>query len=1064
MEPENDKTQTHVALTRGTMVSHYKIIERIGSGGMGEVYLAEDTKLHRKVALKFLPAHCTVVEEIKTRFIREAEAAASLNHPSIITIYEVSEYGGRPFFAMELVEGQSLREFAQGKELPIERIVDLAIQICDGLSAAHEKKVVHRDIKPSNILIDAYGRPKILDFGLAAIQGGEHLTKTGSTVGTVQYMSPEQTQGKEVDQRSDLFSLGVVLYEMIAGKSPFARDNDMATGQAIVNYAPEPLARYRSGVPDNLQAVVSKLLEKDPDLRYQYAAGVISDLKRLVRSAVSGEAISGSPPQRRFKLISVTAIALFAALIIVFGYFMLDQTRIPQKLGLAKSGKTKWTNSIAVLPFKDFSPNQDQEYFCDGMTDAIIGKLSGIENLKVISMTSVMRYKTPDRDLTKIGRDLRVKTILEGSIQREDSRIRIRSQLINVADDAHLWSDTYDRELASVFAIQDDISRAIVDAMQIELLGEDKTAITRRSTENLEAYDLYTRGRFLWNKRTERDLRKAIEYFERAIALDPNYALAYSGLADAWAIIPGYSGVNIEAVPLAEALPKAKQAAKKAIALDDKLAEAHASLGLVLWYEGDLEGAEKEYLRAIELNPGYAWAHHWYSLLLGDMARYQEQIREEEIAFELNPMSIPLITNRARRKTAFLEWPEAEELYKRLLEIEPNRARSHLDYAKLLAKMGRNEDAIRHCSLAVGLDDKEYNNVAYIYDLMGDFAKALWAANKYIESAPDNPNTYDTRGEIYANHGMLDSAIASFKKALKIKPDFATSLRNLGNVYLFRQEYTKAESLYQVLASHPDKNSRADGRLYLTQIPLHQGKLKEGLRMLDELADQAVADSLGGEHQAFGTYKRGCIYQDFLGDQESAIAEFEKVIKTLKDIEPNNWMVYFSRGDIALSYAKMGNLDRAEQLLQELESDIDKHGSWALNAYWQCVGSLEMEKGNFNNAAEYVEKLVQSYPVFWFRQMLGRCYVAAGRTSEAIAVLEKIINRFEQNRAYWPALSVTTHFWLGRAYEESGRYDEAITQYETFLDIWKNADPGLESIEDARARLAHLKKESQRNR
>jgi len=736
---------------------------------------------------------------------------------------------------------------------------------------------------------------------------------------------------------------------------------------------------------------------------------------------------------------------------------MLDQTRIPQKLGLAKSGEAKWANSIAVLPFKDFSPKKDQEYFCDGMTDAIIGKLSGVEGLKVISMTSVMRYKTPDRDLKKIGRDLRVKTILEGSIQREDSRIRIRSQLINVADDAHLWSDTYDRELASVFAIQDDISCAIVDAMQIELLGEDKTAIARRSTDNLEAYDLYTRGRFLWNKRTESDLRKSIEYFEQAIALDPNYALAYSGLADAWAVIPGYSGVNIEAVPLAEALPKAKEAAKKAIGLDDKLAEAHASLGLILWDEADLEGAEKEYLRAIELNPGYAWAHHWYSLLLGDMARYQEGIREEEIAFELNPMSIPLITVRAYRKAAFLEWPEAEELYKRLLEIEPNRARSHVDYADLLAKMGRNEDAIRHCSLAVGLDDKEYNNVASVYDLMGDFAKALWAANKYIVSAPDNPNTYDSRGAIYAKNGMLDSAIASFKKALKIKPDFDISLWQLGNVYLFRQEYAKAESLYQVLASHSDKNSRAGGRLCLTQIPLHQGRLKEGLRMLGKLADQAAAESAAGWYQAFGTFKRGFIYGVFLGDQESAIAEFEQVIKTLKGIEPNNSMVYSSRGNIALSHAKMGNLDRGEQLFQELKSDVNKYGPSALEAYCCYFGLLEMEKGNFDTAAVYFEKLVKLDPGFGYRYFLARCYLGARRPDDAAAIFEQKINRYETARAYWPSFSVTTHFWLGRAYEELGRYDEAIEQYETFLDIWKNADPNLELVEDAKARFARLK-------
>ena len=288
MESDDDKTQSCVVLTKGTMVSHYRIIEKIGSGGMGEVYLAEDTKLNRKVALKFLPPHLCQDEECRQRFKREAQAAAKLNHPNIVTIHEVSDYQGRPFIAMELVEGLSLRDLAKGKELSIDRIIELAIQVCDGLGAAHGKKVVHRDIKPSNIVIDAYGRPKILDFGLAATQGGEHLTKTGSTLGTVRYMSPEQVQGKEIDQRSDLFSLGVVLYELIAGRTPFERDNEAATLKAITQDNPEPLARYKSDIPDELQRTVSKLLEKDSAYRYQTAAGVISDLRRLKKESISG--------------------------------------------------------------------------------------------------------------------------------------------------------------------------------------------------------------------------------------------------------------------------------------------------------------------------------------------------------------------------------------------------------------------------------------------------------------------------------------------------------------------------------------------------------------------------------------------------------------------------------------------------------------------------------------------------------------------------------------------------------------------------------------------------------
>ncbi|MCK4856743.1 MAG: protein kinase, partial [candidate division Zixibacteria bacterium] len=966
-----------------------------------------------------------------------------------------SEYQGRPYFAMEHIEGRSLRDVIKSKELTLDQAVNLAAQICEGLDKAHQAGVIHRDIKPSNIVIDTDGRAKLLDFGLATVAGTDKLTKTGSTLGTVGYMSPEQASGRKTDERSDLFSLGVVLYEMITGRRPFKGEDEAATLHAVTHESPEPLARFKAEIPNGLQDVVDRALDKDVETRYQNAAGMLADLRRLRRR--SSDTVEVTKPGRRFGPLAVVIIALCAVVVIVAGYFLLNRGEMTSEPGIVKADADRWTNSIAVLPFRDFSTNQDQEPFCDGMTDAVIGRLSGVEGLKVISMTSVLRYKTPDRDLKKIGRDLQVNTILEGSIQREDSKIRVRSQLIQVADDAHLWSDTYDRELASVFAIQDDISRAIVDAMKIKLIGKDTKAITRRSTVNPEAYDLYTRGRFLWNKRTESDLRKATDYFEQAIALDSNYALAYSGLADAWAVIPGYA--YIEAVPWADALPKAKEAAKKAVALDDELAEAHASLGLALMYEENLEAAEQEFLSAIELNPGYAWAHFWYSQLLGGIGRYQELIREQETAFELNPMSIPLITNMAGRRMAFMEWPEAEALYKRLLEIEPNRAMFHFYYARLLAKMGTNEDALRHCSLAVELDDTFYDNVASVYDLTGDFAKALWAVNKYIESTPDKYNAYDTRGEIYALNGMLDSAIASFNKALEIKPDLAPSLRGLGNAYLFRQEYAKAESLYQVLASHPDRTARANGRLCLTLIPLHQGKFKEGLRMLDELAAKAVADSAEDWYLIEGTWRRAWIYQDFLGDQESAIAEFKDVMETAAEIVGAEWAIYWSHAGLAISYAKMGDLDRAEQFLQELESDINKYGPSAVADYWWCVGELEMEKGNFNSAAEYIEKLTRLNP-YNDQRILARCYLGTGRPGEAVTALEKIINRYGSFRADRAASSVTDHFWLGRAYEENDNNDDAITQYEIFLNIWKDADPGIESVEDARTRLTRLKSKS----
>lgn len=513
---DKDRTESYVPVVKGTIISHYKIVEKIGAGGMGEVFLAEDTELNRSVALKFLPPHLCQDEDCRIRFKREAQAAARLSHPNIVTVYEVGEHHGRPFFAMELVEGQSLREYTRARELPVEKVVDLAIQICDGLSVAHEKTIVHRDIKPSNIIIDTYGRPRILDFGLATVQGEEHLTRTGSTLGTVSYMSPEQAEGREVDHRSDLFSVGVILYEMVTGRRPFEGDNDAAIVRAITDSTPEPIARFKSGVTGELQRIIDKALAKDASVRYQHADGMLADLKRLR---------SKSAPVKTSRL----SLWLAAAVVVVAlaAYFLADRFVLSDR-GTAEG----WSDSIAVLVFRDLSPNRDQDYFCEGMTDAIIGRLSAIKSLKVTSLTSVLPFKGAERNLKRIGKELGVSSILEGTIAKENGHIRVRAQLINVEDDAHLWSDYYDREMKSVFAVQDDISRAIVDVMKIQLIGKERAALVKRGTDNIEAYNAYMQGRYFWRKRIEKDIITVIEYFEKAIELESAYALAYVGLVD----------------------------------------------------------------------------------------------------------------------------------------------------------------------------------------------------------------------------------------------------------------------------------------------------------------------------------------------------------------------------------------------------------------------------------------------------------------------------------------------------------------------------------------------------
>jgi len=590
MENDNDNTHTHVVLAKGMTVSHYRIVEKIGAGGMGEVYLAQDTELDRKVAMKFLPPHLCRDEDCRKRFKREAQATARLSHPNIIHVYEVSEYEGRPFFAMELVEGQSLGELSKSEELSIERVIELGIRICDGLGMAHEKKVVHRDIKPSNIVIDTYGRPKILDFGLATIQGGEPLTKTGSTLGTVRYMSPEQAYGKKVDHRSDLFSLGVVLYELIAGRTPFDRDNETATLKAITQDIPEPLARYKSGVSDVLQRIISKLLEKDPSLRYQSATGVTSDLKMANRDRLPTGMKEVSPP------------------------------------------------SIAVLPFTNLSADPEQEYFCDGMAEEIINALTHIEGLHVVARTSCFAFKDKNEDVREIGRKLNVDHVLEGSVRKAGNRIRITGQLIKISDGYHLWSEKYDRDLKDIFEIQDEISWAIAENLNAKLLGLKEARTINQHTTNFDAYGLYLRGRWLFDQRTEHSIRASIDCYTQAIEKDPDFAPAFVGLSYAYCELPQFSSF-----PQKDALAKARKATEKALAIDDRYSEAHTALGVIqAEFDWDWAKAEAEYATAIELNTASAETRFWYSLLLLYLGRMDDAIRQMKLAQELDPLSLAI--------------------------------------------------------------------------------------------------------------------------------------------------------------------------------------------------------------------------------------------------------------------------------------------------------------------------------------------------------------------------------------------------------------------------------------
>ena len=631
-----------------TAISHYKIIRKIGAGGMGEVYLAQDTKLNRRVALKFLPVQYAEDQGLKARFMREAQAAAALNHPNVITIHEVAEHGSRPYIAMEYVEGRSLKDLIVAQRLPIQKVIDLAVQICQGLAKAHQSEIVHRDVKPQNVMIDRDGLVRICDFGLARVKREAMLTQLGTTVGTVAYMSPEQARGEEVDCRTDVWALGVVIYEMLAGELPFKGEHDQAVIYSILNTEPRPLI----GLPVELEQLVNRALAKNPDERYQTVSEVLEDL-RLIKEG--------------------------------FGSRMSST--------LVTTAQT--SPSIAVLPFANLSADKEQEYFCDGMAEEIIGALTQVEGLRVVARTSAFSFRDKKVDVREIGRRLNVTAVLEGSVRKAGTRLRITAQLVSVADGYHLWSERYDRRIGQdccpedIFSIQDEIALAIVDKLKVKLLGGEKTKILKRYTHDLDAYNLYLKGRYFWDKRTEQSLKKSIEYFQRAVEKDPDYALAHAGLADSYITLQDYSFLSPK--PL---LQKAKEAARKALEIDPALAEAHNALGQVMFREWDWEGGEREHRRAIELNPNYASAHHWYGLLLVYTARFDEAIAEMKKAWELDPLS--LIINRNLGLVLYLarRSDQAVEQLQKTLEMDPGFSFAHATLGQAYLQKSMYQEAL----------------------------------------------------------------------------------------------------------------------------------------------------------------------------------------------------------------------------------------------------------------------------------------------------------------------------------------------------------------------------------
>ena len=710
----------------GTTISHYKILEKLGEGGMGVVYKAQDLNLDRFVALKFLPHDLAVRDSEKEHLVHEAKAAAALNNPNICTIYGIEEANDEQFIIMEFVDGPSLRSKIASGPLPPSEAVKIARGVAEGLAAAHKKGIVHRDIKPENILLTTDGTPKIADFGLAFPLQLMQAARSGLSGGSVAYMSPEQIQGDTVTHLSDIWSFGVMLFEMLSGKRPFESSYQQALLYSIIHERHQSLHGVEKSVTPGLQKIIDRCLEKKPEKRFPDALSIIEELHVVA--------------------------------------------------GPSKSESASSMRSIAVLPFSDLSPGKDNKYFSDGLHDEIIANLSKLRNVRVLSRSSMIRYQRLEKTTKQIAGELAVQYVLEGSVRKHGSNLRITTQLIDADQDVTLWAENFKGTMEEIFDIQENVASSVVKALKVRLTPAEKKSLRRRATKDTEAYQLYLKGRFFWSKRNKDGLLKSIRYFEEAIAIDRRYARAWSGLADAYNLLPDYANLSRK-----EVYEKALGAAQKALELDNRLAEAHTSLAILLMInEWDWVTSEKEFKIAVRLDPNYATGRHWYSEWLRYTGHLDESIEEISKAVELDPLSPAILKDKAMTLYYARRYDESIELTRKCLELEPEFTPGYRLLALCYLGKGMIAEGIRQNERwgeQTGNKDEEAVGLAQLYAGDGKRSEALQLVENFHPAKVTSGSLTRGIGLVYAMLGEKDKAFEWLEKSYEQHAESLCSLK-----------------------------------------------------------------------------------------------------------------------------------------------------------------------------------------------------------------------------------------------------------------------------------------------